>query len=204
MAAQASTPKYSGSVVDAVRRERVQRSKAAAGPVLSLPYLSAYPAALQAQVRGWLAEDKAEAWLLRKHPEAHCVRTDKGLYDYVDALKSRHMRNAGTLNKVAYDGRIHVVHNALGLHTRRTLVQGGRLNARHEIRIGALFKQAPEAFLRMIVVHELAHLREPDHDKAFYQLCTHMEPDYHQLEFELRLYLSWMDYSGRRLWQAPA
>ena len=112
------------------------------------------------------------------------------------------MRNAGTLNKVAYDGRIHVVHNALGLHTRRTVVQGSRLNARHEIRIGALFKQAPEAFLRMIVVHELAHLREPDHDKAFYQLCTHMEPDYHQLEFELRLYLSWMDHSGRRLWQA--
>jgi predicted metal-dependent hydrolase len=153
-------------------------------------------------VRGWLADDKAEAWLLRKHPEAHAVRTDKSLYDYVDALKGRHLRNAGTLNKVAYDGRIHVVHNALGLHTRRTVVQGSRLNARHEIRIGALFKQAPEAFLRMIVVHELAHLREPDHDKAFYQLCTHMEPDYHQLEFELRLYLSWMDHSGRRLWQA--
>ena len=74
------------------------------------------------------------------------MRTDKSLYDYVDALKGRHLRNAGTLNKVAYDGRIHVVHNALGLHTRRTVVQGSRLNARHEIRIGALFKQAPEAF----------------------------------------------------------
>jgi predicted metal-dependent hydrolase len=35
--------------------------------------------------------------------------------------------------------------------------------------------------LRMIVVHELAHLKEKDHDKAFYQLCCHMEPDYHQL-----------------------
>jgi predicted metal-dependent hydrolase len=184
-----------------VRRQREQRRELAGG-ALALPYLSAYPASLQAQVRGWLAEDKAEAWLLRKHPEAHAVRTDKGLYDYVDALKGRHMRNAGTLNKVAYDGRIHVVHNALGLHTRRAVVQGSRINARHEIRIGALFKQAPEAFLRMIVVHELAHLREPDHDKAFYQLCTHMEPDYHQLEFELRLYLSWVDHSGRRLWGA--
>ncbi len=201
MAAQASTPKYSGAVTETVRRQREQRREVAGG-ALPLPYLSAYPAALQSQVRGWLADDKAEAWLLRKHPEAHAVRTDKSLYDYVDALKGRHMRNAGTLNKVAYDGRIHVVHNALGLHTRRTMVQGSRLNARHEIRIGALFKQAPEAFLRMIVVHELAHLREPDHDKAFYQLCTHMEPEYHQLEFELRLYLSWMDHSGRRLWQA--
>ncbi len=200
--AATSTPKYCGAVTDAVRRQREQVRETQGSGVLSLPYLSSYPATLQAQVRGWLAEDKVEAWLLRKHPEAHAVRTDKSLYDYVDALKSRHMRNAGTLNKVAYDGRIHVVHNALGLHTRRALVQGSRLNARHEIRIGALFKQAPEAFLRMIVVHELAHLREPDHDKAFYQLCTHMEPDYHQLEFELRLYLSWMDHSGRRLWQA--
>ncbi|WP_410733789.1 YgjP-like metallopeptidase domain-containing protein [Citrobacter portucalensis] len=25
----------------------------------------------------------------------------------------------------------------------------------------------------MIVVHELAHLKEKEHDKAFYQLCCH-------------------------------
>jgi len=42
----------------------------------------------------------------------------------------------------------------------------------------------------MIVVHELAHLKERAHDKAFYALCTHMAPDYHQLEFDLRLYLT--------------
>ena len=41
----------------------------------------------------------------------------------------------------------------------------------------------------MIVVHELAHLRELEHNRAFYQLCQHMEPDYAQLEFDLRLYL---------------
>ena len=45
----------------------------------------------------------------------------------------------------------------------------------------------------MIVVHELAHLKEKDHNKAFYQLCQHMEPDYHQLEFDLRLWLTWRD-----------
>jgi len=38
----------------------------------------------------------------------------------------------------------------------------------------------------MIVVHEPAHLRHGEHDKAFYQLCRHMEPDYRQLEFDLR------------------
>jgi UTP pyrophosphatase len=42
----------------------------------------------------------------------------------------------------------------------------------------------------MIVVHELAHLKEREHDKAFYALCLHMEPDYPQLEFDLRLWLT--------------
>jgi predicted metal-dependent hydrolase len=45
----------------------------------------------------------------------------------------------------------------------------------------------------MIVVHELAHLKELDHNKAFYQLCQYMLPDYHQLEFDLRVYLTWRD-----------
>jgi len=35
------------------------------------------------------------------------------------------------------------------------------------------------------------HLKERDHDKAFYQLCQHMEPNYHQLEFDCRVYLTW-------------
>ena len=47
----------------------------------------------------------------------------------------------------------------------------------------------------LIVVHELAHLKERDHDKAFYQLCLHMEPQYHQYEFDLRLYLTQLDLS---------
>ena len=42
----------------------------------------------------------------------------------------------------------------------------------------------------LVEVHELAHLRERDHNKAFYQLCLHMEPHYHQLEFDMRLYLT--------------
>lgn len=41
----------------------------------------------------------------------------------------------------------------------------------------------------MIVVHELAHLKEKQHNKAFYRLCLNMLDNYHQLELDMRLYL---------------
>jgi predicted metal-dependent hydrolase len=72
-------------------------------------------------------------------------------------------------------------------------VQGSRLKAKKEIRVASLFKSAAPEFLRMIVVHELAHLKEAEHNKAFYQLCQHMLPDYHQRELDLRLYLTWRE-----------
>ena len=76
-------------------------------------------------------------------------------------------------------------------------MHGSRLKASREIRIAAVFRDAPAPFLQMIVAHELAHLKEPEHDKAFYQLCHHMAPDYHQLEFDLRLYLTQLALSPR-------
>src|SRR5690606_8910541 len=103
------------------------------------------------------------------------------------------MRKAAPLDKVVFDNRLQAVRHALGTHTSVSRVQGGRLKASREIRVAGVFRDAPEQFLRMIVVHELAHLRESDHNKAFYQLCTHMEPDYHQLEFDMRLCLTHLD-----------
>ncbi len=169
-----------------------------------LPYLRSYPASLQDQARGLLAQGRLGAMLQRKYPQPHAVRSDRALYDYAQELKARYLRNACTVNKVIFDNKIHVVRHALGLHTAVARVQGNRLAAKHEIRIASLFKQAPDEFLRMIVVHELAHLREKDHDKAFYQLCTHMEPQYHQYEFDVRLYLTHVEHAGERLWNADA
>lgn len=48
----------------------------------------------------------------------------------------------------------------------------------------------------MIVVLELAHLKQTEHDKALYQLCRHMLADDHQLEFDVRLYLMHLDAIG--------
>jgi predicted metal-dependent hydrolase len=124
------------------------------------------------------------------------VRNERALFDYVGGLKSRFMKSAPPLAKVAWDPKLQVLRNALGTHTAVSRVQGGQLKAKREIRIASLFKEAPEAFLRMIVVHELAHLKEREHDKAFYALCLHMEPDYHQLEFDVRLWLTALENEG--------
>ena len=62
------------------------------------------------------------------------------------------------------------------------------------------FKDVPIEFLRMIAVHELAHVKEKQHDKAFYKLCCYMEPQYHQYEFDLRLVLTHLDTSSTPLW----
>ncbi|WP_410012385.1 YgjP-like metallopeptidase domain-containing protein [Sodalis sp. C49] len=162
-----------------------------------LIYLQGYPEHLLAQVRTLIAEQRLAAVLAQRYPAAHEVASDKALYAYTLELKNRYLRNAAPINKVAWDSKIHVLKNALGLHTAVSRVQGGRLKAKAEIRIATVFKTAPADFLRMIVVHELAHLKEKEHDKAFYQLCCHMEPRYHQLEFDTRLWLTQLALQGK-------
>ncbi len=171
-------------------------------PKPSPNYLSAYPTDLVDQVRRLIEQNQFAATLLRKYPQAHELRTDKALYEFAAELKNAHLRNAGQLSKVVFDSKLTVLQQALGLHTSISRVQGSKLKTKREIRVAALFKDMPEAFLRMIVVHELAHLKEREHDKSFYQLCRHMAPDYHQLEFDLRAYLTYLEASGEPLWPA--
>ena len=165
---------------------------------MKLKYLQGYPPELLAQVQGLVDAGRLAALVAQRHPEPHAVRTERALYDYVCELKARHMKSAPPLAKVAYDPKLHIVKNALGTHSAVSRVQGTRLRAKHEIRVANLFKEAPAAFLKMIVVHELAHLKQREHDKAFYALCQHMEPEYHALEFDLRLWLTALDLQAPR------
>ncbi|MCO7567462.1 M48 family metallopeptidase [Pseudomonas sp. S 311-6] len=162
----------------------------------ALRYLQAYPPHLQEQVRQMIASDRLGDYLQQRYPDRHDVQSDKALYAYAQDLRQEYLRTAPGLDKVLYDNRLDLTHRALGLNTAVSRVQGGKLKAKKEIRIASLFKEAAPQFLRMIVVHELAHLKERDHNKAFYQLCQYMEPDYHQLEFDLRVYLTYRELPG--------
>ncbi len=159
----------------------------------ALKYLAGYPEHVQARVRELIEQGRLGAMLAEKYVQTHTVRSDGQLRDYVQALKDRHLRKSVPLGKVIYDSKLQVMKHALGTHTAISRVQGEKLKASREIRIATMFRDAPAEFLKMIAVHELAHLREGEHNKPFYQLCTHMEPVYHQLEFDLRLYLTQLD-----------
>lgn len=158
-----------------------------------LKYLAGYSSDIQEQIQSLLAHDKLGQFLLKRHPQIHSVRTDKALYDYTMEIKNQYLRKSQPLSKVIFDDKISLSHQALGLHSYVARKQGAKIKAKNEIRISSRLKKVPEGLLRMVVVHELAHLKEKDHNKAFYQLCCHMDGDYHQLEFELRLLLTLID-----------
>lgn len=156
-----------------------------------LKYLQHYPQHLQSQIAQHIAQGTLGQYITQRYPNTHNIQTDKALYTYCNDIKQTFLRNAPLLDKVHYDNRLSIEHHALGLNTAISRVQGGKLKAKKEIKISSFFKDTPAEFLKMIVVHELAHLKERNHDKAFYQLCIHMEPNYHQLEFDCRVYLTW-------------
>lgn len=162
-----------------------------------LKYLIGYSENVTNQVRLLISKDKLGETLLKKYPVTHTIRTDKALYAYTVDMKNALLKQSQPLSKVIYDDKIKDLHHALGLHTFISRVQGGKHKAKNEIRVASLFKNVPLEFLRMIVVHELAHLKEKDHNKAFYKLCEHMEPSYHQFELDMRLYLTHMDLFGK-------
>src|SRR5579864_7722757 len=140
-----------------------------------LKYLTGYPAPLQEKVKKLIATDQLGAYLAARYPSTHDVQTDRALYAYCAELKREHLRSAEQIDKVVYDSKLDVVRHALGLHTSISRVQGGKLKAKKEIRVASLFKDTAPEFLQMIVVHELAHLKEQDHNKAFYKLCEFMQ-----------------------------
>ena len=92
-----------------------------------LHYLAGYPPDLLASAASLLQQGIVLDTLSRRYGPPHELRTDGALYGYVMQIRGRYLRSADPLSRVAYDNRLHVVRNALGMHTTVSRVQGGRL-----------------------------------------------------------------------------
>lgn len=160
-----------------------------------LNYINGYPQHLKESVIKLIENKTLGNYLKNKYPNKHTITNDKLLYSYVMEYKNNYFKKF-QIDKIVYDSKIQV-NNALGTHTFISRVQGGKLKAKNEIKIATVFKNAPQEFLEMIVVHELAHLKEKEHNKAFYNLCTFIQSNYMQVEFDLRLYLIHLQLFGK-------
>ncbi len=156
-------------------------------------YLANYPMQIKEQVTKLIESGNLKTYLLNKYPTPHNYNSDKALYNYATELKQQYLKHTPIISKVLYTKQKDMVINALGTHSFVSRNHGGKLKSKHEIRIASTLKYAPEPLLKMLVVHELAHFKEKDHNKNFYKLCEYMEPDYHQLELDLRIYLIFIE-----------
>lgn len=136
-----------------------------------------------------IQSNKIKSYIESKYPETHNITTDKALFSYAQELRKYYMKNSPPIHKVSFDKDINRVYKALGLNLTISKTHGRKTKTRNEIKIASIFKKAPKDFLRMIIIHEIAHLKVKDHDKKFYNLCSNMEYNYHELEFDLRLFL---------------
>jgi predicted metal-dependent hydrolase len=152
-------------------------------------YLNGYPEDVIDKVLHMVQNETLGAYLDSRYPDKSLISNDSELRVYVQDIKNRYLKKSAPLSKIIFDNKIHALKNALGTHTYVKRVQGSKVKSKNELRVSAIFKGAPQDFLNMIVVHELAHIKEKEHDKAFYKLCRHMLPEYHQIEFDCRLFL---------------
>ncbi|ROS01863.1 hypothetical protein EDC56_2312 [Sinobacterium caligoides] len=155
-----------------------------------MPFLSSYPEQVQLKVQQLIDNGELLPMLRKRYPMEHQINNNRSLYDYTITLKNHFIKKSSPLSKVVFDGKLIVAERALGLHIYSRKVQGSKTKSKNIIKIAEVFKQLPAELLKMIVVHELAHLKHKDHDKAFYKLCCHMAANYHQLEFDTRLFLT--------------
>jgi predicted metal-dependent hydrolase len=161
--------------------------------MIELKYLASYSEQLRLQISDMIKSKRAVSYILEKYPKTHEIRTNSQLYSFVQDIKKRKMRQSAPLKNALYDSKIGLTHNALGLNTHKIISHGKKLKTQKDIRISSVFRSGPEEFLEMIVAHELAHIREIEHDKSFYKLCEHIVPSYHQFELDFRIFLTLID-----------
>ncbi|MGB0733309.1 MAG: YgjP-like metallopeptidase domain-containing protein [Pontibacterium sp.] len=159
-----------------------------------LRYIAHYPTQVKAQVTELLTTERLGDWLKQRHGTPHNFRANHQLFELGQTLKNQFLRKAPPLHHIAYSDKVLRSHDALGVNVKKTRSHGKKQPIRREILVDTLFKGLSEPLLRMILAHEIAHIKEQEHNKSFYSLCCHIEPQYHQLELELRLILVYRDY----------
>ena len=87
-------------------------------------YLNGYNAELLSQVDLIIKQNRLGEVLLTKYKEKHNISSDKELYKLGASLKNQFMKNAKMPDKIYFDNKVELNHQALGLHSYIPIVHG--------------------------------------------------------------------------------
>ena len=76
----------------------------------------------------------------------------------------------------AWSGRMGLVPSFVGFRKNRS--RWGSCSATHRLSFNTNLAKTPHPFIEYVVVHELAHIRHPNHSRHFWELVAHHLPDY--------------------------
>ena len=99
--------------------------------MFTLKYISKYPQQVKDQVIQLVEDHKLSDYLLNKYPTTHPYVNDKSLKEYTVSIKNEYIKRSAPLSQVMYDPKIHVIKNALGLHTVISRIQGNKLKRKN-------------------------------------------------------------------------
>lgn len=98
-------------------------------------------------------------------------------------LKAR-AREEITAATAKWAARMGLSYRAISIRDQKT--RWGSCSSRGTLSFNWRLVMAPPAIMEYVVIHELAHLKQPDHSKAFWQLTGQFFPDYKKARAWLR------------------
>lgn len=114
---------------------------------------------LRVRVPTSLSEEKVES-LVKKFKKSFQKKKDLGGRDWLT-------RRAEKLNQKYFGGKLRFEINWSG---RQKKVFGSCTSRQKKIRVSSRLAKAPKWVLDYVLVHELAHLLEPNHSQSFWKL----------------------------------
>lgn len=167
---------------------------------MEFKYLRGYSDNIIMSVKKLVDTDKLGLYLKNKYKNVNNCKKDKELYNLAKEIKDKYMKKQKLPEKIFYDNKIELSNQALGLHSYIPVKHGKKYKMKNEIKISSRFKNLPYEFMENVLIHELCHLKEKNHNKAFYNLCRNIDDRYFEKDLDIRIYLTYVDIYKDNLW----